>query len=444
MSKFQYMQFEDRFRGSRDDIQRRQTIYLPVIARLKSIYPEARLLDLGCGRGEWLELSLKDGWQALGIDLDRGMIEHCLALGLKVEQVDALSYLSAQADQTISVVTGLHIAEHVSFDVLQEILQEIYRVLRPGGIMILETPNPENIVVGTCSFYLDPSHRSPLPPDLLSFLTECYGFHQFKIVRLNESPHFFPAKISLEGVLYGVSPDYALIAQKGASPDIIGSVQPWAELEGRGFSLVEASKAFDIALHRHLDGFATSQDLGLVASQVEEKVTAYRQELHGEMTAYRQELHGKMTELQGEMNAYRQELHGKMTELHGEMNACRQVINAVYSSSSWRLTAPLRGIAMGARWLRRGSIAWLSFAPGCRPRRLLWKALMIGRQNSLLKAFLLKVLSPFPNLKTRLKDMGRTDFPPPSPLTDDEVLLNPGAREIYEDLKKAMNEEKKL
>ena len=426
MTEFLYRQFEDRFRGSRDDIQRRQTLYLPVIERLKKVYPDSPLLDLGCGRGEWLELSARNGWHAVGIDIDESMVEFCLSLGLEIEHADALGYLASQPDETISVATGFHIAEHLPFDVLQKLIREIFRILKPGGIMILETPNPENITVATCTFYLDPSHRTPLPPDLLSFLTESIGFHRLEVIRLNESPDFSPADISMKGILYGVSPDYALVAQKGASRDILGSVLPWAGLEGRGCSLFEAGIAFDNALHRHLDGFATHQDMEPLADRIEE-FSVSQQELNDrieEFSVSQQELNGRIEE---EISVYRQELH------------------AVYSSSSWRLTAPLRYMAESVRWFIRGSIAWLSFAPGSRPHRFLRKVFLAIKRNiqahPRLKALVLKMLIPFPNIEKRLKSLGRVEPWSVSSMTEDEIFLTSGAREIYEDLKKAMDRE---
>jgi len=214
-----YRAFEDRHRGSRDLIKSRLRAYLPFVTPLLTLYGEGAVLDMGCGRGEWLELMGEAGFAAHGVDLDVGMLAACQGLGLSVEQGDALEALQRLPDTSQCVVSGFHIAEHVAFEVLQKMVMEALRVLKPAGLLILETPNAENLVVGASSFYLDPTHQRPLPPLLLSFLTEYAGFSRTKILRLQESPELaaHSTRVTLLQVLTGVSPDYAFVAQKEAA-----------------------------------------------------------------------------------------------------------------------------------------------------------------------------------------------------------------------------------
>ena len=216
-----YRAFEDRHRGTRDLIKSRVRAYLPFVTPLLTLYGEGAVLDMGCGRGEWLELLGEEGFSAHGVDLDAGMLAACQELGLSVEQGDALEALRRLPDASQCVVSGFHIAEHVPFAVLQEMVAEALRVLKPAGLLILETPNAENLVVGASSFYLDPTHQRPLPPSLLSFLTEYAGFSRTTILRLQESPELaaHSARVTLLQVLAGVSPDYAVVAQKAASAE---------------------------------------------------------------------------------------------------------------------------------------------------------------------------------------------------------------------------------
>jgi SAM-dependent methyltransferase len=212
-----YRAFEDRFRGSRELIKERLKVYQPFLAPLHSIYSDNAALDLGCGRGEWLELLQECGFQAQGVDLDDEMLEACFALDLSVEQCDALLKLKAQPDESLSIVSGFHIVEHIPFADLHVWVAEALRVLKPAGLLILETPNSENIVVGTSSFYLDPTHERPIPHLLLGFLTEYAGFARSKLLRLQESPKLREASnIALMQVLGGSSPDYGIVAQKSA------------------------------------------------------------------------------------------------------------------------------------------------------------------------------------------------------------------------------------
>jgi O-antigen chain-terminating methyltransferase len=218
-----YRAFEDRFRGSRELIKSRLQIYKPFIEPFSNACPAANALDLGCGRGEWLELLIECGFNAKGVDIDEGMLEACRTLNLDVEQGDALAYLESQPDQSHIIVSAFHVVEHINFAQLNHLVTQALRVLKPGGLLIMETPNSENILVGTSSFYLDPSHQRPIPSPLLSFVAEHAGFHKVKVLGLQESAEIQQKnEVSLHDVLGGVSPDYAVIAKKKPPPtDVI-------------------------------------------------------------------------------------------------------------------------------------------------------------------------------------------------------------------------------
>ena len=216
-----YRAFEERYRGSRELIKSRLCVYLPFVEPLVSLYANAQAVDLGCGRGEWLELLKEAGFDAQGVDLDAGMLAACRDIGLKVQVRDAVGFMKELPEASQVVVSGFHIVEHIPFSDLQALVQEALRVLKPGGMLILETPNPENIVVGTSGFYLDPTHQRPLPPRLLAFLPEHYGFVRIKTLRLQEPTELADSKqvLTVHDVLINVSPDYAVVAQKGATSE---------------------------------------------------------------------------------------------------------------------------------------------------------------------------------------------------------------------------------
>jgi SAM-dependent methyltransferase len=220
-----YKVFEDQYRGSRELIKSRLSVYVPFIKQIQSAYPDAVALDLGCGRGEWLELLQDNQFSGSGIDLDDGMLSACRSHGLNVQTGDAITHLKSVPDDSLCIVSGFHIAEHLSLEDLQILIKEALRVLRPAGLLILEAPNTENLVVGTSSFYLDPTHRRPLPSALLSFLTRYFGFARAKILGVQESIPLLEehGPTSLFAVLSGVSPDYAVIAQKGGDAVTLAS-----------------------------------------------------------------------------------------------------------------------------------------------------------------------------------------------------------------------------
>ena len=217
-----YRSFEDKYRGSRELIKSRVSTYLPFALLLKELYSDSMVVDLGCGRGEWLELLGENAIEAKGVDSDDEMLRVCQKYNLDVEKNSAVVFLKEQTSQSLMMISALHVVEHISFEELNTLIKESLRVLKPGGILILETPNPENIRVSTESFYIDPTHIKPIPSALLSYLTDFYGYAKTRIFKLQESKKLQEQEIvTILELLEGVSPDYAIIAQKEASSDIL-------------------------------------------------------------------------------------------------------------------------------------------------------------------------------------------------------------------------------
>ncbi|WP_020682493.1 class I SAM-dependent methyltransferase [Marinobacterium rhizophilum] len=210
-----YRAFEDKFRGTREKIKKRVAVYLSFVAPISDKYPELPALDLGCGRGEWLELLQEHGIDAEGVDRDLGMLSACRERGLNVMEGDVAEYLEKLPDASRICISLIHVVEHIAFETLRTIVEQAKRILVPEGILIMETPNPENYTVGTCNFYMDPTHRNPLPPPLLAFVCEYYGYKKVKVLRLQENTELkYKAKFEFIYFLKGISPDYAVIAAK--------------------------------------------------------------------------------------------------------------------------------------------------------------------------------------------------------------------------------------
>ncbi len=218
MSNNFYRAFEDLHRGQRNDIIRRLQVYLPFVLPVTQNHPRAQCLDLGCGRGEWLQLLTEHGLHVQGVDLDADMLAAARALSLHVKQADAIQALEDTPDASIAVLSAFHLAEHLPFENLQMLVTQAHRVLVPGGLLIMETPNPDNIQVATNNFYLDPSHLKPIPSQLLSFITKHVGFARTKVLGLQESAALrYQPQVQLQDVLAGASPDYAVVAQKAGA-----------------------------------------------------------------------------------------------------------------------------------------------------------------------------------------------------------------------------------
>jgi O-antigen chain-terminating methyltransferase len=209
-----YAALEDRFRGTREEIKERFKEYL------RYVNDSAPLIDLGCGRGEWLELLRESGIEARGVDSNQVQLEQCRARGLDVTEADFLVHLQNLAAESVGTITGFHIIEHLSFNALVVLLNEVMRVLRPGGIVIFETPNPDNVVVGSHYFYLDPTHRHPLPSELMEFVFKHHGFRDIEVLKLHP---WDSGRVAGEGRLaerfngYFYGPmDYAIVGRKVA------------------------------------------------------------------------------------------------------------------------------------------------------------------------------------------------------------------------------------
>jgi len=212
-----YAALENRFRGAPAAIKDQFRFYLTYI-RQACDAPNASVLDLGSGRGEWLQLLKDENVSARGVDTNKIFQTRCRELGLSVVEQDMLSYLKTVESNSIAAVTGFHIIEHLEFSYLVGLLDETMRVLRPGGVVLFETPNPENVLVGSNFFYIDPSHRHPLPSQLMELLLETRGFDRIEVKNLHpwESGRVDNKGALAErfnGLLYGPM-DYAIVGWK--------------------------------------------------------------------------------------------------------------------------------------------------------------------------------------------------------------------------------------
>ena len=215
-----YLAFENQFRGSRAEIKQRLSVYLPLVHQAKAGTDEIPIIDLGCGRGEWLQLLRDEKLVARGIDLNQCMVEECLARNLEVVHVDALAFLATLPDDSVSGVTAFHLIEHLPFSVFLRLFNESLRVLKSGGICIFETPNPENVQVGSNRFYSDPTHLRPLPKDYTRFVMTNAGFRRVTILPLHPDSAAFPSDEGERPVdrfvnhMFFGEQDYAVIGYK--------------------------------------------------------------------------------------------------------------------------------------------------------------------------------------------------------------------------------------
>lgn len=217
---FAYVEFENRYRGNTELIRQWQNIYLEFFAGRENV------LDLGCGRGEFLTLLRENGIPAKGVDITDDMVSCCKTLGLDVEQADIFEYLEQVEDGVLDGVFCNQVVEHFTTQQLFRLIQLLNKKVRVGAPVVIETINPGNLASSANGFYMDLSHVRPVHSSTLSFLMETNGFPLQKIIYLHPETDKEVPRLNIEGaeefndkmqnvnrLLFGAR-DYAIVAYK--------------------------------------------------------------------------------------------------------------------------------------------------------------------------------------------------------------------------------------
>jgi len=220
-----YEDFENHFRGPREDIKKVQSIYL-------KYFKEAdHVLDLGCGRGEFLELCKENGISATGVDLYYKFVDYCIWKGFDAIEGDALDHLESCPNSSVGGLFISQVVEHLTLEALVRLCHLAMTKLKPGAYVIMETPNPMSMAIYRNCFYIDPSHNKPVHPYTLDYLLRKAGFCDIDLIFTESSrtheqfPHLVSESIEnleefnkgmdrLTDLMFG-SQDYAVIARKG-------------------------------------------------------------------------------------------------------------------------------------------------------------------------------------------------------------------------------------
>ena len=217
---FDYELFEKRYRGTTDDILSRQEIYLPYFK------DRTNIIDIGCGRGEFLEILKKNQISSIGIDLSEHFINYCKNIGLNAIQSDMFVYLDKLDNSSVGGIFCSQVVEHITSEQLIKFVQLAFLKLKNGAPLVIETINPLNITAVSNWFYMDPSHVRPVHPNTLSFIAETNGFTNIKLLYLHANDNEQIPKLNIDGAeefnnkinkvnecLFGPQ-DYAMIAYK--------------------------------------------------------------------------------------------------------------------------------------------------------------------------------------------------------------------------------------
>lgn len=219
-----YLAFEARFRGSEDVIRERQRAYQSTFAGCR------RVVDLGCGRGELVQLLVDTGIAAYGVEVNDDFVDLVASKGLEVVREDALAHLAGLAPGDVDGIVASHVVEHLPPAVVTRLVETAHDLLPEGGVLALETPNPESLVAGSVNFHRDPTHLRPVHPDTLAFICESAGFSEVRIERMSPVPaaerlpaptpgggevgeHLDRIVERLNALIYGFQ-DYAVVARR--------------------------------------------------------------------------------------------------------------------------------------------------------------------------------------------------------------------------------------
>lgn len=236
-----YLELEQRYRGTEEEIRSRLERYLPHLGGGSGAGEggggelPGPVLDLGCGRGEALALLSDHGVPARGVDSSARMVEHCRRRGLEAEEGNLFEVLAGLEEASLGGVVSFHVIEHLPARRLDRLVRLAHRALAPGGVLILETPNPLSLVAGARNFWLDPTHRRPVHPESLRLLYELAGFRDLEKLELRPFPedqrlpeldlatlpeelHPFADQVNrlrdrLDDLLYGAQ-DFALVGRR--------------------------------------------------------------------------------------------------------------------------------------------------------------------------------------------------------------------------------------
>jgi 2-polyprenyl-3-methyl-5-hydroxy-6-metoxy-1,4-benzoquinol methylase len=206
-----WLKFAEKFRGSEEAVRQRQQIYAD---RFRAHAP---VLDIGCGRGEMLEVLRGAGIAALGVDLNDDSIALCRSKGLEAEKADMFAYLNTLADSSLGGVVCCQVVEHLPPERLPEMVRLLHDKLRAGALLAIETPNPECLAIFATHFYIDPTHRHPIPPPLMSFYLEEAGFGRIEVERMYPAVEAMPSLAELPEAFrkdFFGSLDYAIFATR--------------------------------------------------------------------------------------------------------------------------------------------------------------------------------------------------------------------------------------
>jgi O-antigen chain-terminating methyltransferase len=332
--KENYIEFENQFRGSRESILERLDQYRGVLTYIKEEYPRAKALDLGCGRGEWLQKCQQYELSAQGIDASSSMIKYCKKEGLNACKGNIFKIMPHLKSNCYSLITAFHIIEHLENDRITKLLYEAERLLKKNGIMIIEMPSIDNIYVSTDSFYLDETHINKIHPKLLIYKLGLHGFKSTELNYINGEPEEKQNHL-MRKLFYNVGQDVSIVAcKKTTLPKLRGE-------KGITDSIVKYPEKRVIISEIDLYLEKSIKLLNQVSRQIEEETTKREMQLLIQADQLQAKINQQADQLQAEIDQQADQLQAEITELTIKIelteNMLREQIQSIEKSVILRI-----------------------------------------------------------------------------------------------------------
>jgi|GEM_PF-1690923 O-antigen chain-terminating methyltransferase len=313
-----YFDFENRHRGTREQILERLKFYEPLVRFIAKKYSneKPKAVDLGCGRGEFLEFLINYGFEVEGVDINKENIKLVKELGLSATEGDILKFLKGLSEKKYELVSLIHVIEHLPFEYTFQLFSEVSRVLKPGGIFIVEFPYTKNLMIGAYSFWIDPTHLRPVHPELLEFIGKRNGLIISKSFPINGVKKI--DSFSIESLFY-FSPDVSVVFVKDSENELY--------LENVKEVLTQLS------LNASLDFEDVANLLKRDLRNLDHKLNFLSEKFAKEMEPQLLDLQSKLTAIWNKLN-FLSEKFAK--EMEPQLLDLQSKLTAIWNSKPWR------------------------------------------------------------------------------------------------------------
>ena len=260
MKKDFYYDFEECFRGSRDEIISRLSSYDGLISYILQNCKKPKLLDIGSGRGEWIEKCSLNGIESIGLEINQDMISFCKKKGMNIISGDALNILKTLESNSFDIISSFHLIEHLKYDQIYEMITQCLRLLKTNGILIFETPSIDNLQVSSRTFFLDPTHINPINPDSFIFFLESLGFTQAKYYFLNGCENNTLTNYNgIQDLISGSAKDVSILATKNTL--LFDQESEWLKSFQLGLTTMETAKLIDSNINKLVESLHEQKSL---------------------------------------------------------------------------------------------------------------------------------------------------------------------------------------